>query len=127
MDKNIKTPLIILLGTGILFFGVLVGIFIGRITQPNANSLYQQRQHTEHQPSYTYPDGTNETGKINVNVASIEELTMLPGIGEETAKRIVEYRTKYGRFFSLDELTKVKGIGENTVKKLRPYATVGAY
>lgn len=127
MDKNIKTPLFLLIGTGILFCGIIVGMFIGRITNKDANSPYYRRQHTEKAPSYTYPYMTGDVGKINVNSASADELTMLPGIGDETAKRIVEYRTKYGRFFSLDELSKVKGIGENTIKNLRPYATVGEY
>ena len=125
MNKNNQIPLIVLLTTAALFLGILIGTFIGRVTGINANTLSSQKAHTETLPAYTYPFKTNQTGKINVNVASADELTMLPGIGKETAKRIVEYRTKYGIFYSLDELTKVKGIGEKTVKNLRPYATVG--
>ena len=113
MNKNITIASTALITVCALFIGILVGVFIGRITDKNPNSLTNQKQFK-----------ANQTGKINVNTASAEELTMLPGIGEETAKRIIEYRTKYGIFFSLDELTKVKGIGENTVEKLKPYATV---
>lgn len=125
MDKNNKFALLILVSTGTLFVGILIGTFIGRITDKNPNYLYQEKLHSETIPVYTYPFLTNETGKINVNTASAVELTDLPGIGKETAARIIEYRENYGKFFSLDELTKVKGIGENTVEKLKPYATVG--
>lgn len=125
MDKNIKLPLLITVSIGVLFIGILLGTFIGRNSNPDANALQFISQHAETNPEYTLPFLTNETGKINVNTATAEELTMLPGIGKETAERIIEYRTKYGVFFSLDELSNVKGIGENTVIKLKPYATVG--
>lgn len=125
MNKNNKFSLIFLVSTAIFFVGILTGTFIGRITNKNANAAYLQKQHTETHPSYNYPFRTNETGKININTASVEELTMLPGIGKETAERIVAYRTQFGIFYSLDDLTNVKGLGKGTVNKLKPYATVG--
>ena len=125
MKENNKTPLFVLLTTAALFIGIIVGTFIGRATAPYGIIMHQPLPNTEPIPTHTLPYQTNQTGKINVNVATAEELDMLPGIGLETAKRIIEFRTKYGIFHSLDELTKVKGIGENTIEKLRPYATVG--
>lgn len=58
---------------------------------------------------------------ININTASAEELTQLPGIGPALAARIVEYRVQKGRFSTLDELKNVKGIGPKKFEKLRPY------
>lgn len=36
--------------------------------------------------------------KININVAQIEELITLPGVGEATANKIIEYRKENGKF-----------------------------
>lgn len=125
MKENKNTPLLLLLMTTMLFAGILVGTLIGRSSAPiNVDNSINNRP-AQTLPQYTLPYQTNQTGKINVNVATVDELTLLPGIGMETAKRIIEYRTKYGIFESLDELTKVKGVGENTIDKIRPYATVG--
>jgi competence protein ComEA len=48
--------------------------------------------------------GASQGPLINVNTASAEELTLLPGIGEVRAGRIVESRRKDGPFASADEL-----------------------
>jgi competence protein ComEA len=47
----------------------------------------------------------------------------LPGIGPELAKRIVDYRQKYGAFGSLDALKRVPGIGEGKIGRIRQYFT----
>lgn len=49
---------------------------------------------------------------LDLNIATVEELTELPGIGEELAHRIVEYRTENGPFETVEELMEVSGIGE---------------
>ena len=48
---------------------------------------------------------------VNINSASVEELTALKGIGLKTAEKIVTYRIENGGFKSAEELMKVKGIG----------------
>ncbi|MEJ2104088.1 MAG: helix-hairpin-helix domain-containing protein [Ignavibacteriaceae bacterium] len=58
---------------------------------------------------------------ININLASINELTMLPGIGEKTAEKIIELRTERGKFNRLDDLLDVKGIGEVKFNKIKKF------
>ena len=64
-------------------------------------------------------------GKVNINTASAQQLTELPGIGEKLATRIVEYRQKSGGFKSVQELMNVQGVGEKNLAKLQAHVTVG--
>ena len=57
---------------------------------------------------------------LNLNTATVEQLAALPGIGQKTAERIIEYRTKSGGFKKIEELMNVKGIGEKSFLKLKP-------
>lgn len=59
-------------------------------------------------------------GKISINKASAKELALIPGVGPVTAKSIIAYREKNGKFKSTKDLLNVKGIGEKTLKKMKP-------
>jgi competence protein ComEA len=63
---------------------------------------------------------------ININTASAEELTALPGIGEQKAAAIVEYREANGPFQTVEDLLLVPGIGETTLDGLIDQVTVDA-
>jgi competence protein ComEA len=65
------------------------------------------------------------TARVNVNTASVEQLTTLPGVGPMLAARIVEHRQKSGAFRSTQELMSVKGIGEKNFAKIEQWLTVG--
>jgi len=58
---------------------------------------------------------------IDINRADWPEFTILPGIGETTAKRIVAYRDMHGPFPSHATLLKVEGIGERTLGRMGPF------
>ena len=64
-------------------------------------------------------------GKVNINTASVEQLTTLPGVGPKLAARIVEYRQKSGSFRTTQDLLNVKGIGEKNFAKMGSWLSVG--
>ena len=55
-----------------------------------------------------------DAAKVNINTATVEELTQLQGIGPKYAAKIVEYREQKGPFVSPEDLMKVPGIGQKT-------------
>lgn len=68
--------------------------------------------------------GKGEGGLVNINKASIEELTALPGIGEAKAESILAYRLDKGSFESIEELKEVKGIGDALFQKIKEKVSV---
>ena len=65
-----------------------------------------------------------DVSPLDLNTATEEELTTLPGIGEELARRIVEYRETSGPFESVEEIMEVSGIGEGKFADLEGRITV---
>jgi len=61
---------------------------------------------------------------LDLNRVSVEDLCLIPGIGESLAQEIITYRRKRGRFRSVEELKNVKGIGEKNYQFLKIYFTV---
>lgn len=66
-----------------------------------------------------YDENTIFLDVININTSTSEELCKLPNIGEITAKNIIEYREKNGKFQKIDDIKKVNGIGEGTYNKIK--------
>ena len=70
-------------------------------------------------------NNTNNGSKIvNINTASIQELTTLNGIGESKAKAIVSYRDKNGKFKAIKDIMNVSGISETLFSKIKNNITV---
>lgn len=85
-------------------------------TDPVSSSVSQSNSTTSAAPA--------TPGVVNINTATAAQLETLPGIGEVKAQAIIAYREAYGPFRSVEELTLVKGIGEKTLQKLLPYICV---
>jgi competence protein ComEA len=69
-------------------------------------------------------DGGDLSGVVNLNTATAEQLTLLPGIGEAKARAILERRKQQGGFKTVDELVEVKGIGSAALEKIRPFVAI---
>ena len=61
---------------------------------------------------------------VDLNAAAPAELQTLPGIGPALAGRIVEWRSRNGRFARVEDLAQVSGIGSKTLERLRPLVRV---
>ena len=110
-----------------LFSAFLLGFFLGRqsgAVQIQINSVVSGQPSTSPTET-TQPDRAQAGFPININTASAEELTSLPGIGDVLAGRIVSYREQYGSFLSTEELMDVTGISEKTYERIQEYVTVG--
>ena len=66
--------------------------------------------------------------RIDPNVASVEELVVLPQMGEKRAGEIVAFRERYQRehpgdaaFKRVEDLLQIKGIGAAMVQTLGPH------
>ena len=57
--------------------------------------------------------------KLDLNQASANDLTQLPGVGPQLAKAIVDERTRRGGFKSWDELDTVPGVGPARMETLK--------
>ncbi|WP_102337551.1 ComEA family DNA-binding protein [Collinsella provencensis] len=62
---------------------------------------------------------TSGSSLVNINLANVEELDTLPGIGPSTAQSIVDDREANGPFASPEDLMRVSGIGEKKFEKLK--------
>ncbi|NQT55592.1 MAG: helix-hairpin-helix domain-containing protein [Desulfobacteraceae bacterium] len=60
------------------------------------------------------PIGAEDSGKINLNKATVEELAQLQRIGTKYAERIVKHREENGPFKTTEDIIKVPGIGPKT-------------
>jgi len=67
-----------------------------------------------------------EAAPIDLNRASVTELTRLPGIGEKRALAIVAFRESHGGFQSVTQLLRIKGIGRAMLRKLRLLVTISS-
>lgn len=76
-------------------------------------------------PGYGITEEKEETrNKININKATLMELITLPGIGEATAVKIIEYRKTNGNFKTIEEIKNVQGIGEAKYNVIKEFISV---
>ncbi|GEL78342.1 helix-hairpin-helix domain-containing protein [Tenuibacillus multivorans] len=70
------------------------------------------------------PSSLVDDGKVRINTATKDELVTIPGIGEQKATRIIEYREAHGPFSQNEDLLNISGIGEKTLENIAEYIIV---
>ncbi len=65
-----------------------------------------------------------EMAKIDINRADVDTLAQIPGIAENLARRIIEYRETVHPFEEVIELAAVPGISERMVREFAEWVTV---
>ena len=125
---------ILLLFTGMLA-AFTTGFYFGRnannkeITVSFIEATYstettEEPQNTTVEIETTVSPALTPDGKLDLNLASKEDLMTVPGIGDATATLILNYRESHGPFTSIEELTNISGIGEKKVEALSDFVTV---
>ena len=115
-----------------VFLALIMGIFIGRQSISGMVVIPEVPVTSTHSVDSIVEDieenrQTNygESGKVNINTASVSLLQTLPNIGSVLAQRIVDYREENGNFLVPEDLLMVEGIGEKRLDEIREYITVG--
>lgn len=83
---------------------------------------YKQND-TDDQEENNFEFNESNDDKININKADDSLLMSLPGIGQSTANKIIEYR-KNGDFETIEDIKKVSGIGDSKFEKIKDKITV---
>ena len=119
----------------LLCLAFTAGFFTGRKTSDGVISVSAQNTVTPAAKNTDNPVGTGSdnspdisvtlSGPVNINSASEEDLTTLPGIGEALAKRIIAYREENGAFIEKESIMNVYGIGENIYARIKDLITTG--
>jgi len=78
----------------------------------------------EKEKNTTLKTGEIPRKKININLALSADLQLLPGIGQVTAERVIEYRESNGGFKSIEEMMNVKGIGSKKFEKIKNLVSI---
>lgn len=114
-----------------LFIGFTAGFFVGRnyntgsvlvSTLPSAGT---SNPTSAGDGSTLSADEPTQTQVIDINTATVSELSTLPGIGEVIAQRIVDYRELHGNFARVADLLNIDGIGQKRLEQILDYITVG--
>jgi comEA protein len=107
-----------------LISSLMLGVFVFHLKQTHTLDFLTYKNEVAQEKSFKRIENELQDKKIvNINTASREELTLLPGIGDSTADKIVIYRKQHNGFHSLEDLKEVKGIGDKKIEKMKDFVT----
>ena len=95
--------------------------FVPAIAMTLALACFAQSADARMDPKQATQQQSSE-GVVNINTATVAQLTLLPGVGPSKAEAIIAARERRP-FRAVNELARVRGIGRATINRLRPYVT----
>ncbi len=99
-------------------------IVVGSVQESTANSSSAQSSSSSSSEQSSETGTSAASGKVNINTATVEQLTTLKGVGEATAQKIIDYRQQNGSFKKIEDLKNVSGIGDKRYAALKDSITV---
>ena len=96
---------------------------IPKVGEETKDTVVNDNEYRNENNTLNEPESNNDN-KININTADLSELDSLPGFGQVTAQKIIEYRQEYTKFNSIEELMNIKGIGEKKFNNVKDYIYV---
>jgi len=91
------------------------------------DALEDLLQETDEEADYSAASDAVEemiNNPVDLNSAGVSDLLSIPYIDLNTADKIVEYRKKFGPFFSAGEIYSIKEISRETAAKILPFLYV---
>ena len=76
-------------------------------------------KHTSSSRSPAVLEAFASHGRMDINAATLSDLTRAPGIGPALAQRILDYRERMGGFHFIEDLKHVEGIGDKRFEALK--------
>ncbi|OQY98884.1 MAG: hypothetical protein B6D35_10870 [Candidatus Brocadia sp. UTAMX2] len=68
--------------------------------------------------------GAQIEGKVNINTATEDQISILPGVGPKLASEVVNYRKINGDFKEVEEIKNVNGVGDKKFEKMKDFIAV---
>ena len=96
---------------------------IPKVGEETKDTVVNDNEYRNENNTLNEPESNNDN-KININTADLSELDSLPGFGQVTAQKIIEYRQEHTRFNSIEELMNIKGIGEKKFNNVKDHIYV---
>ncbi len=135
---NTKSQTMFMIGIALLVMsGILIYVSLSspgvyeetKTTTTQISSYGYSSTNSSDSSSNTVSDNSDNSAStvsypINLNTATVEELTSINGLGESRASAIIEYRDYLGGYTSVEQIKEISGIGDATYAKLAPFLTV---
>lgn len=95
--------------------------YIGQEDDPSQKDMQASNNSSDSAGSLANSSSASNSqdSKININSADESQLETISGVGPSTAKKIIDYREKEGKFSSIEDIKNVSGIGDKKFESMK--------